>query len=535
MATYRRQYGFRSHYTQKLANHLPDWHIIRTDESSTGQYFLNAWAMGLGDMADDLDKNRRELYLGTSSTLCRYEAYRAELPQQLTIEPATSRNLLDNASIKFQKAVSKEQPALWNVVNTYLNEDYGLYGNSFLFTPEPDEESFVYQDIPLDVPVGEPLTFSAYVKDTGSYSGAEFDVPYAQIQLVGWNDTGGTQTATSVVELNNASNWVRLSATLTPDRELYKIRVLGRVVYDDPGGLGSSLIPDHVSFFTWGSLGEPPYNDGYADPLGVATFGFYTDGEDLPSTYTLMTSPQLEWGATVTNWNRGRMDIFDAPFRVVIEYPSGPPMELDYLNNQWDLFEDCVPTRVTTLDGVTGDVLSAQSGPTYYEFDGSYWETKYRVTGEYIALYNADLPRETFKTYEILDAWPADSVEEQEYGNVSGLSRTIETVTHWRRRLYIIAKETLAGVTRRVLKVTRSQGINDRLETIRDFDLQYASGTVTSVGFIDGRMDRLALTFADGTQKTVQMYYDYFYWHQDLRQIVVRHPYTGGTLTFIES
>ena len=535
MATYPRQHGFRSYYTQRLANHFPDWHIIRTDEDSTGQYLLNAYGMSIGDAADIIDKTRRELYLGTATTLTRYDAYRAELPQQLTIEPMTSRNMLDNAGVTFQKAASKEQPALWNVVNTYLNEDYGLYGNSFLFTPQPEEESFVYQDVPIQVPAGESLTLSAYVKDTGQYSGAEFDVPYVQLQLIGWNDTGGTETATGIVELNNASDWVRATATLTSQRPLFKVRALARVTYADPGGMSTSLIPDHISFFTWGSLGEPAYGDGYADPLGVSTFGFYTDGEDLPTTYTLLTSPQLEWGTEASTWRPGRLEQMDSPFRVVIQYSGAPPRDLDHVSSEWDLFEDAIPTRVATLDGVTGNIIASQSGPTYYEFDGRYWETKFRITGDQIALYNVDLPRETFQQYDILDRWPAEQELDQEFGDIEGMTRTLEAVTHWRHRLYVIAKETLSGVTRRVLKVVNARGISNRLETIKDIDIQYSTGDVSGIGFIDGRMDRLALTFDDDTQKTVQMYYDYYFWAEHIRQIVTRHPYTGGTLTFIEN
>ena len=57
---------------------------------------------------------------------------------------------------------------------------------------------------------------------------------------------------------------------------------------------------------------------------------------------------------------------------------------------------------------------------------------------------------------------------------------------------------------------------------------------VSSVGFIDGDIQKLGLVFDNDDEWTVQMYFDYFYHDNARHQVVTAHPYTDMTPTFVE-
>ena len=56
-------FGWRSDWTQIIANSFQDWNKIRKDNESTGQYFLNAMAMFVEDTNKYWNGVRKEGFL----------------------------------------------------------------------------------------------------------------------------------------------------------------------------------------------------------------------------------------------------------------------------------------------------------------------------------------------------------------------------------------------------------------------------------------------------------------------------------------
>ena len=535
MSKYPPQFGYDSRFTQKIANNFPDWHVIRTDQTSTGFKFLNAYGMGLGDIEHDINTNRRNFYLSTADTLVRWDAYRMQVPQGMEFGRNSSRNLLLNSHLQFTGMAVKNQPREWEISSGTRYTTKSFKGTSMRFSPEPGETAYMYQDIEQEWEDGDTLTASVYANDTGSYSESEFGAPYLSLQLSAYTYEGGVATQTTLESLSDISGWERYSVTLPITNDAYMVRFAIRVVYPDSGGSGESEIADHISFFTYGALGEPP---NLLDTLGAFSYGVFTDGATLPATYTIVSAPQLEYGNTPTEWKPSPSDTIGHSLRMVADYGEGVSprwLELIEVSDPWDILEDCLPTRVETSLEITGDVVFYNSGPVFYEWSNEFWSTAFRVTGDVVQLYNTDINNEVLTSWSIYDRY-IDNVSSTtgEFGIPDDVTRTLEALTVFRKNLYVVCKEVYEEETKRVLKVLEWAGIDDRLQVITDVDMGFTSGDVQTVGFIEGHMDRLGLTFSDDAEATAQLYYDYFYHDMNMRQIITRQEYADATVKLIE-
>ncbi len=536
MANYPRQEAYESRFTQKVANNFPHWHIIRTSDSSTGFKILNSYGVTLGEMSHDIQINRRNFYLSTADTLVRWEAYRVTIPQTLEYATNSTRNLLNNAHFQFVGMAIRNQPREWEVENVVRYTTRSYKGSSVLLDPEPGEDSYLYQEVDGEFEPGQSLTASIYANDTGNYSGFEYGAPYLALQLSVYTYDGGIATQTTVRELNDVTDWERHEVTLPVTHSGYKARFRAEVVYPDTGETAQSLIRDYVSFFSYGALTEPP---DILDTLGAFSYGVFQDGSTLPVTTTWLSAPQLEFGATATEWKPSPLDSLGHSMRVAVDFSTGDyaSIELTQTHTMFDLFEDAVPTRAEVLTGQTGDMILNEAGPTFYEWSDEIWETAFRITGDYVQLYNTDINSddEVITSWSIYDRYILNKVDlDEEYGIFDDVTRTLEALTVYRRRIYLVCKETYNSITKRILKVLDWGGLSDRLQVIHDIDLEYTGDTVDTVGFMDGRIDQLGMELSDGTKLTSQLYYDIFYHDMSNGQVIMRQSYSDGSIRLIE-
>jgi len=483
MVRFLPQVGFDSEYTQLLANAFPPWHRIRYDATSTGQDVLNAFALGMSEVQQYLKYTRRNLFLKTADTLVRTHAYRCEVPQKIKTKARRSENYLRNATLRDQGQAFWNQPLEWQVTS---GEFYSVDGYAGHGSVKLSPEGVMYQVVSGEsFRSGQNYTASVFVKSSG-----ETEPLRGTIKLVatGW---GWEQEDDFTFKLGTTGEWVQQFITMEPTGEIRSLRFEVR-----------------------------------SQPTGELD--------------VLFSAPTLQEGSQIGGWQPGN-DYLAQNFRVSMVGATGEEqqrIELRQVQNEFDLFEDALPTRLVASPGITGETVSSNFAPPVWEANADFWECEFRVSGEYIERYSARLDRDVWNQYSILDRYMDNEVNTGEYGyttaEYSGFTRTLEALCVWRRRIYLVCKESYGGSTYRVLKVLRWQGIDDNLETITDLRVGMDTGDVSSVEFVEGRVDQLALTMSDDTQWTMSMYYDVFLYDSDRRQLLVRHPYTGYTLTFVE-
>lgn len=483
MVRFLPQRGFESEYTQASANHLPVWHRIRYDPSATGQYMLNAFSEGVSEIQQFLKNARKDMYIGTADTLVRTHAYRAEVPQKIKGRDNRVVNLLRNANFREQGQAFFNQPLEWQVSSgeTYFTDTYAGHASIQL-----QQSGEFYQIVSGDeYRKGQAYTAGVWMKSAASGEDLRGTIT---LEVGGW---GWSQFDDFNFKLGTTGEWVQQAITIVPTGDIrwFKLKL-------------------------------------NSDPVA-----------DVP---VLFSAPMLEEGGSLNEWEPGA-DSQGGDFRVYMAGPTGEErqlIELDQVGNEYALFEDSIPNRVVATPGITGDVISDTFAPPVYEWTKDIWDCEFRISGDNIEHYSVRVPADVWHSYSILDRYMDNEVNTGEYGYVTGeyagYTRSLEALCVWRRRIYLLCKDTYGGTTHRILKILRWQGVDNRLETVNEMRVGMDTGDVSSVGFIEGRMDQLAITMADEAEWTLSMYADIFLYDADRRQVLLRHPYTGYTLTFAE-
>jgi hypothetical protein len=217
-----------------------------------------------------------------------------------------------------------------------------------------------------------------------------------------------------------------------------------------------------------------------------------------------------------------------------------PKIELRRTTTQYEFYEDAVPTFAYVTLGVTGDIFQNVDGPVYTEWDKSIWGTYFTLeSGDTICLNSKAVTGEVFTRFELADRYIGNiSEEEEEYGSIieeePDFSRTLEALTVYRGKLYVIAKETKAGTDYRVLKVMPWLGLSGEIDVTKDVLLDMATGVVEELGFVDGHIEQMAMKTDDGQWWTINLRFDYFYQDIEEQIVLLRHSYSGYTPYFIE-
>jgi len=483
MVRFLPQVGFESEYTQATANHLPVWHRIRYDPTATGQYLLNSFSEGVSEIEQYLKNARKDMYVSTADTLVRTHAYRCPVPQRIKGRDNRAFNMLRNAGFREQGPAFFNHPLEWQIGDGefYSADAYAGHGSV-----ELGQAGEIFQIVSGDqYRKGQPYTAGIYTKS--SFSG-EVDKGTLTIEAAGW---GWSSSEDYDFDLGTQGEWVRQEITIIPTGDIRYFKVTTAV-------------------------------------------------QPVADVNVLVSAPMLSEGDSLQTWEPGPDQVL-TDFRVYMEGPTGEAqsfIELQEVGHEFALFEDALPDRIVATPGITGDTVSDNYAPPAYEWTKEAWDCEFRVSGDFIEHYSVSVPTDVWHTYSVLDRYMDNEVNTGEYGYTTseydGYTRTLEALCVWRRRIYLLCKDSYGGDTYRVLKVLRWQGIENRLETVHEVRVGMDTGDVSYLGFVEGRMDQMAVVMDDDTEWTLQMYFDIFYVDQQHKQALLRHPYDGYTLTFAE-
>lgn len=109
-----KQPGWRSDYTQIIANSFQDWNRIRNCPDSTGQYVINTLAMSFEEVHQYWREKQRNLWLETADKLQPWCVYRMPMPSYIDVDDATpSYQMLVNAGFRNSAVSRYDLPADW--------------------------------------------------------------------------------------------------------------------------------------------------------------------------------------------------------------------------------------------------------------------------------------------------------------------------------------------------------------------------------------------------------------------------------------
>lgn len=501
MTRYPPQSGYDSHFTQKVVNNLPDWHVIRMDTGSVGHGFVNGTAIGLGELDTAYKADRRNAYLPSASTLIRWDAYRATIPASIEIpEDRSTSNLLYNSAFQEMGPSFRNTPLEWIAVS---GEMYSLDsfrgGSSVLLQPANASVASIHQDVIVESKKSLSYTASVYLKIPVTTT-----TVYSQytLGLTLYHIDGSTLSSSTSLPRGTVGQWQRVTHTIAATGEAKRIRF--DLTFD---------------------------NDlGYTDHIRIS-------------------APQLEEGTSATEWKRGPTDEQDALIHVEmvgtpvtgeltiapadpVAITSVPRIALRETTILLDSFEDAIPTRVVASAGDPGLALINDQSTTEYTWNRAVWRTRIRInSGTSIEKYFSAITGEVSNISTVLDRYIDNLSGTEEFGYLTdevGFSRTLEALTVYRDRIYIVAKETFNGATTRSLKVVKSVGLNNRLEVIGDVRIDDGTSTCTSIAFVDGHIETMRMERSDGVF-TLDLSFDNYFVSVFDRQVILRHAYSSYT------
>ena len=485
--------GFWSTQTQIVANELPQWHVIRTNPDSKGQQLLNSAGMSLEYEEWMLVEARKNSFIGTADTLTRWEGYGLSLPQTLIQHIPRNTNILRNASFKDPGIAHRIIPREWATENAthYLADSKHGHGCVKLEVAN-GETGKLSQEIEGEFQSGRQYTASVFVKADGAYTGEDSGFTLTA-NGSGWGTSVGSSNTT--LPIYTGGEWLQYETTLT-----------------------------------------------LSSRANVLNFEIELLNASGATVTIKVSAPQLGVGASIQPWQPHPIDLQLYSFRLAMYGATGEEQEKIELTRAYtlaDFYEDAPPTRISATLGYTGELLSYDEGQRVQEWNKQEWDSGYRLgTTTDIEHYNKQITAEVFYSYRVADRYIGNEDGTGEYGFLADeeadYSRTWEAMTVWRRRIYALCRETKAGTTYRTLKIINSFGLSGEMEVLTDVLVGMDTGEVEYLGFIDGHMEKMVMKMTDGSYWTLGITFDYFYFDPDTNQVLVRHPYTNMTPTFIE-
>ena len=537
--------GYRSDYTQVIANGLQEWNNIRRLPSSTGQAFINAFAMGVQDLREYWLEQQRELFLETADQLAPMTVARHGMPDYIDLDKVTSPQLLVNSAFINQSVTRYNLPTDWTDRWAYSNGTVESYTGDMLsaggcvrLSAETGQRAYIGQEQDFLIPKSGKLTFSVWYK-TNENSGYEVtgdSTTSMKVSLT--NDTRNTTTTRKSLKHSTKGKWTRDWMTVTADNDVSIVDV--GVELDNTTGVLNT-------------------RDYYLDM-------FMLEESDHPTQWQPSIVDQPEWMRIYDNF-------YTPPFTVEVNISTGivtgaisgheATGTTDVKRPMWYIPETEMflsrrtpPTRLTVaaetgdVNGTTNKIYGILANSIEEPFEKA-WAIE---SGSSLVTYTWPWTLDTGQSYSIaepnleksavktaladreLDLYhkytvPATDIQQ------TGLNYTVSYEAHTIKdgMIWLVCQEAWDGTTGRVLKILnpKTERTTTYLELIKDFTLTGLTGTVTSVGFRNVDPPQMTVTMT-GTDlgysgAIVSLYYDYFTYDGATRQIYTRDLYTGAS------
>lgn len=523
-----RQVGFWSWATQDICNRFPRWHQARHSIGGTTQQYMNAFGIAMSDVLDKTVKVRRGMFLSTADASTPSVFHHAPV---VNFDQSSERvvNLLQNPCFGLKTLARFQMPAYWRkrgyatTGTVQAVSQPALTGSeSVLMHAATGEHCHLVQDLQVPVASGIPLTFSFWYLSPQP-AGTVLDERDCAVVFTIFYSDGTAEMHRKAVPVGTAGKWRRVHLTVTTAKSVFTIRV-GAALENDSGKtirlyVSSPQLELGSTAHAWAN------NPAYVQPWIPTSVGGSPVDASLQSGAT--TTSETINGETISYGRRSTTCLF-------------------HLADEDFFWELLWPTRVSAV--ATTDVSSTNYNVSgaFHSPEGESFVTAWKISGTKIVQYNAEIPAEIVGEFDLaemyMDEYVDDLVGIATDGEDPGFSRTLEQLCIHRGFLYVLCKETLNSVTRRVLKIVQHrsrwplphanqvQGNQLYLDVIADVEVPLSTGSATFLGVDDSRANVLQMTVG-GTVYDLFLKYDFYLFDFERRQVVMHNSADNQLVT----
>jgi hypothetical protein len=267
-----------SPFTQKIANNFPQWMDLRKDQNSVGQALIKAWAPNLESVEKSFTEYRKDQFLTRANLYDNITyGYSGLSFKGLNVYTPIFNNMLYNSSFSILGPKRYVKPDGWgvyrdNIKAVSFDEKNAIFGTRCLVLDGQYGKAEIKQSNEFTIIAGS-ATFSIYVKtdDTELSTAKYYEPSEAGIFFMLEYIDGSISSFGAGFPKNTKSNWARVAATGTIEKELHKYhvvivnRVSGKFLVDLPQ-LENAKSP---SSWTPSIIDTPVYANGGRTVAGV--------------------------------------------------------------------------------------------------------------------------------------------------------------------------------------------------------------------------------------------------------------------------
>jgi len=504
--------------------------MARLNSYGRTQKVLNASSIHLDEMKLEYAKWRQMLFLTTTPPEEPDIFDHAAIASfDVTNKPRT--NLLGNPAFSYRGLARRETPIWWSTRRSETTGTVELSRNALLgthsvkMTAAQNENCYLHQELTWPFPA-DSYTFSAWYMSPMPADTISSDADVYGVYLRVMYADATAEMFKASFEIGTDGQWKRLVLTFTATKEIFSIKPC-----------------------------------------------MYLRNADAQTTVLYIGGAQFEVGETATSFSDGAAGIPYVPNVTAASYPvdayisngtstvteevvSGSPVSftakdlrhLFYVREFHTFWDDAIPHRATTTATSAPPTATQLLNFGWYALgeEARSWSTGWRIVNNKLQQYNLDIPTETVGEFDISEVWLDEdgttAIGIYDSTQDPGFSRTLETFTFFKNRLWLVCKETEDGVTKRVLKVlypwsqsplpiAYDQGVACvHLESRGDVDLGMTTGTADFLASVDGNPDQFLMR-VDSSYYLIDLEYDYFTLANRERRAIVRYGYTGTLVT----
>ena len=534
------QGGHWSYWTQAIGNAYPHWHAARKNEFGRTQTFINHAGIGLEGAHREQMQLRRNMFIGTADTFLPGAAHAIPVTRELRLAPeAFSRhNILQNPDFSISGLARTKLPWAWSKRGSDSTGTVELYSqnslvgtNSMRISCTTGQKAYLHQT--LYASAARLNQGDQDITVTGSFwvlvpaaSGYAANIGEITVTL-GYEDGTGVAARASLPSSTNGA-WKRLDVSVVATNRVSSADLMITV----------ESVTDEAAVFV----------DAAQLEAGAQVRSWAPNPNSVPHWLVMhSTQPRSALNAPVY------VESVGAASSRTTDHLTGYDISYDeYEHNKiWvtssvdDWWESALPTRVSALstpilelEAITQNVWGFRADPHSRRRRTNIL----RISGNRIQRVDLLTTNDVWAEYQIAEPF-LEYVPKVTYGiwdkDDTGYDIDLEALTIHRDRLWVVARETYQGTTRRVLKICKTAGnsftladtgVDNYLELLQDWDLGPDTGTCTAIGFSEGDDSTLVVEIDSG-QQTTTMYYDYGYWTPDQEnQVLIRHDYGTDTL-----
>jgi hypothetical protein len=513
----RKRYGWRSDYTQVIANGLQDWNRIRNCQDSTGQYFINASAMGIEDINGYWLKEYKNLWLASADRNTPWKLNRVELPENLIDSIEEANQLLVNGGFTYRGLARYNLPEGWSDNFSYTTASVSCYdkdvvtpGYSLKIEANTGEKARISQSVKLNLSKGVPVTFSLWHKnnESSSYTSQcqvkmKLSMEYADSYVDSYEHD---------ISQSTSGEWIRSYFTASGEYDV------GHIIAS-------------IELFNTGDVSRTYFFDALQLERGNSPTQWCSSQSDYPFSVGYNYQPySVNFIPHVNNFGitgSGPLSGYSAEYSGNYKIPMFLVERGSHLLNN-----ELCPTRVTyhyteeDLTGVSnkihGIIATNLDGPTEkgWQIYGenalqTYMWPNRDDTGSIYYIHEPGVNKESENFNQRVEIKYANPSSDTYNKFIQNYSIYIKDFTFKYGYIWAICEESYNQTQSTVLKIIspKTEYNENYIELIKDFSIP-VSGTPTSIGFMEDDPPRILISLTGETIRysgaVINLHYDYY-------------------------